>query len=127
MANASQHGPRPHATEQEKHEQGSSQRPQPEPSTTGTIVNAVTEKAKDLASGASELASGAKETVQEWGSAAADAASHAKQKAQECATSAAHKADHLGEDVTALIRRYPTQAFLVGLGVGFVLGQMRRP
>jgi hypothetical protein len=126
MAHAGQHGSSQRSTEQDKREPGSSQRPHPEPSTTGAIVSAVTEKARDLARGASEIASEAKETVHEWGSAAADAAGHAQQKAHECATSAAHKAESLGEDVTALIRRYPMQALFLGLGLGFVLGQMQR-
>jgi hypothetical protein len=86
----------------------------------------VTEKARDIASGASEMASGARETVQEWTSAAVDAAGQAKHKVQEFATSASHKAENFGEDVTALIRRYPMQALLLGLGAGFLLAQMQR-
>jgi hypothetical protein len=32
----------------------------------------------------------------------------------------------MGEDLTNLIRRYPVQAILVGLGVGFLVGQALR-
>jgi X-X-X-Leu-X-X-Gly heptad repeat protein len=125
VANTSQHGPSQRSTE-EKHGHGSSQSHKPEGSTAAGVVNTVTEKAKDLAGGASEMASGAKETVQEWTSAAVDAAGQAKHKVQEFATSASHKVENFGEDVTALIRRYPMQALLVGLGAGFLLAQVRR-
>jgi uncharacterized protein YjbJ (UPF0337 family) len=41
------------------------------------------------------------------------------------------KFDHLGEDLTDLIRRYPLQSLLVGLGLGFLLAgrghRQRRP
>jgi hypothetical protein len=72
------------------------------------------------------VASGAKETVEEWGSAAAEAAGQARQKAQDLARSAAHTAENFGEELTALIRRYPMQSLMLGLGTGFLLAQMRR-
>ena len=68
----------------------------------------------------------AKETVEEWSSAAAEAAGQAGHKAQDLARSAAHTAENFGEELTALIRRYPMQSLLVGLSVGFLLAQMRR-
>jgi uncharacterized protein YjbJ (UPF0337 family) len=36
------------------------------------------------------------------------------------------KLDHLGEDFTGLIRRYPLQSLLVGLGLGFWLAGRRK-
>jgi hypothetical protein len=126
VANASQHGPSQRSSGEEKHAQGSSQRPQAETSTAGAIVNMVTERAKDLASGASAIASEAKETFQEWSSAAGEAAGQAEHKAQKFATSAAHQAENFSAHIVALIRRYPMPALLLGFGAGFVLGQMRR-
>jgi ElaB/YqjD/DUF883 family membrane-anchored ribosome-binding protein len=114
MANVGQHGSSYRPTEQARREQGAGQRLPPESSPAGTIANVVTEKAKDLVSGA-------KDTVQEWGSAAAEAACQTKHKAQELASTAAHKAESFGEDMTNMIRRYPMQALLVGFGVGFLL------
>ena len=36
------------------------------------------------------------------------------------------KFDHLGEDFRGLVRRYPLQSILVGLGLGFLLGGRKR-
>jgi ElaB/YqjD/DUF883 family membrane-anchored ribosome-binding protein len=80
----------------------------PEGSTAGGIVNAVKEKVHDVAVGASDLAGKAKDKVVEFASAAAS------------------KAGDLGQGVTALIRRYPLQALLVGFGVGFLVAQLIR-
>jgi ElaB/YqjD/DUF883 family membrane-anchored ribosome-binding protein len=38
-----------------------------------------------------------------------------------------HGLEDMTEDVTALVRRYPMQAVLVGLGIGFLLGQTFSP
>ena len=89
-------------------------------SRTEGLVETVKEKAKDLASGASEMVDEAKEKVEEWASDAARVATQAKDKAQEYASTAAHKAEELGENVTGLIRRYPMLTLLVGFGIGFL-------
>src|SRR5262245_21985235 len=70
------------------------------------VVETVKEKVQDVAAGASALASRATET------------------AQEAASVVAEKAGDFSEEVTRLIRRYPMQALLVGLGVGFLMGQI---
>ena len=36
------------------------------------------------------------------------------------------KFDHLGEDFRGLVRRYPLQSLLVGLGLGFLLAGRKR-
>jgi hypothetical protein len=36
------------------------------------------------------------------------------------------KFDHLGEDFRGLVRRYPLQALLVGLGLGFLLAGRKK-
>ena len=36
------------------------------------------------------------------------------------------KFDHLGEDVRGLVRRYPLQSLLIGLGLGFLLAGRKR-
>ena len=98
----------------------------PEGSTAGGIVEAVKEKVHDVAVGASDLAGKAKDTAQEWASAVGGAAVQAKDKAVELVSAAASKAGDLGHSVTALIRRYPLQALLVGFGVGFLVAQVIR-
>ena len=37
-----------------------------------------------------------------------------------------NKFDHLGEDIKGLVRRYPLQTLLVGLGLGFLLAGRKR-
>jgi ElaB/YqjD/DUF883 family membrane-anchored ribosome-binding protein len=116
MANTGPQGSSQHG-QQGRREQGTGHPSQTGASKPADIVTSLTEKAQDVASGA-------RETVQEWGSAAADAAGQAGHKAQELARSAAHRAENVGEDLTALIRRYPMQSCLLGLGVGFLLAQL---
>src|SRR5207237_7388375 len=113
MARAGAQGSSQHAGEQARREQATGHRSQTEPSRGGSIVTTVTEKAQDLASGA-------KETVEEWGSAAAEAAGQARQKAQDVARSAAHTAENFGEELTTLIWRYPMQGIILGLGGGYL-------
>ena len=126
MANTSQYVTGQCPTEHEEFGSSVGQSIHPASSTAEGIVNTVTEKAKNLASSASNLASEAKETVEDWSCTAAQAASQVKEKAQAFATTAAHRAESLGEDMTTLIRRYPTQALLIGFGVGFLLSRLRR-
>jgi hypothetical protein len=95
---------------------------------TSGVVGAVEEKVQDMATSASQLAGKVKDTAEEWASCVGGAAVQAKDKAHEVAEAAAEKVGELGQDVTALIRRYPLPALLVGVGMGFLLGQMmRRP
>lgn len=119
MANTSGYGPGQRSTEQGMPGQSSRQQRTTEASTAGSVAHTVAEKAK-------EVASETMEAVEQWGSAAAEAAEQAKQKAQQFATTAVHKAESFGDDLTAMIRRYPMQALLLGLGAGFLLAQMKR-
>src|SRR5690242_8674287 len=76
MATTGPQGSSQHASEQGRRGQATGHRSQTEASGAGNIVSAVTEKLQDAASGA-------KETVEEWGSAAAGAAGQARHKAQD--------------------------------------------
>lgn len=87
-------------------------------------VGVVKEKVHDAAAGASELADRATDKAQEWASAVSDAAAHAKDDAQHMATATVEKVEDLAKEMTALIRRYPLQALLVGIGAGFLLGEL---
>lgn len=104
----------------------------------GGIAETVTEKAKDVRAAVSDTASQAKEKVQEWtatatektkeaAAAAGNYAVQAKDKVQEWTSTAVDSTgDALGDvskELTALVRRYPLQALLVGAAVGFVLGR----
>jgi hypothetical protein len=90
----------------------------------GGILETMKEKAMDVASGASEMMSGAKDKVQEWASDAVDAAGVVKDKTQEFASAAAHKAGDFGAEVTSLMRRYPIPTLLVGFGIGILAARM---
>jgi gas vesicle protein len=96
----------------------------------GNIFETVKEKAKDVASSASDLMSGAKEKVKEkvheWAGDAADAAGVVKEKTQEFATAAVHKAENFGEGLTNLMRRYPIPTLLIGFGIGILAARMMR-
>lgn len=90
------------------------------------VLEAAKDKAHDIAEGATHFASKAKDTATEWASSAADAASRAGESVKEAAGTAIDKAEDLGANVTSLIRRYPIESMLVGLGVGFLLAQACR-
>jgi hypothetical protein len=94
---------------------------------TSGVIGAVKEKVHDVAAGASELVGKATDKAQEWASSVGDAAVHANDKAQQVASATVEKAGDLGKDVTALIRRYPIPALLVGVGTGFLLSQVLHP
>ena len=79
-----------------------------------------------VAADASDLVGKAKDTAQQMASSVGGAAVQAKDKAVEFTSAAVNKAGDIGQDVTALIRRYPFQSLLVGVGVGFLLAQLMR-
>src|SRR5579883_2787230 len=89
--------------------------------TTAPAVEKVTETAKDMAAAVGEVAGQAKDKVQEW---SATAFTQVKDTTQELAGAASDKAADFGKDLTALIRRYPLQALLVGFGAGLLFGRV---
>jgi hypothetical protein len=81
-----------------------------------------------MATSASQVAGKVKDTAEEWASSVGSAAVQAKDKSQEVVGAAAENVGEVGQEVTALIRRYPLPALLVGAGVGFLLAKMlQRP
>ena len=86
-----------------------------------SVVEAVKDKVQAAAAGASDLASAAKDTAGEWASAVGDAVVHVKDKVRDVASAAGEKASEMGQDLTALIRRYPVQSLLASLGAGFLV------
>jgi hypothetical protein len=75
---------------------------------TSGVVGTVTEKARDLASGATEAAGQAWEST--------------KRHTREWASTAADTAQDAYEGFGNFIRRYPVASLLGALGVGFLLG-----
>jgi ElaB/YqjD/DUF883 family membrane-anchored ribosome-binding protein len=103
---------------------GTGQRP--EESGLGGAASAVKDKAKELATSASDVAGQVKDTAREWASSAASGAERAwdstRQQAQHMASEVAHRAENAWDDVNNFIRRNPFPALLAALGVGFLLG-----
>jgi ElaB/YqjD/DUF883 family membrane-anchored ribosome-binding protein len=88
------------------------------------LAGKATDKAQEWASSVGDAAVHAKDKAQQWASSVGDAAVHAKDMAKEAASATVEKAGDLGKEVTALIRRYPIPALLLGVGAGFLLGQV---
>ena len=91
---------------------------------TSGVVGAAKEKVQDMAEGASQLAGKVKDTAEEWASSVGSAAVQAKDKVQGVAGAAVEKVGEVGQELTALIRRYPLPALLTGVGVGFLLAHL---
>ena len=79
------------------------------------------DKVKEVVEAASHLTDNARNKAEEWTAYAGDVASGAKDQTQEFAEAVAEKAVGLSRDVSALVRRHPVPALLVGLGVGFLI------
>lgn len=138
---------------------GSEYKPDSYGSAVGGTATAIKEKAKDVASTASEMATQAKDKAQEWASTASSKANDVRSNVGEGIESFAGKIrdkapeqgmlgsaaagvantieaagsylrDHdfgeMGQEVTNVIRRYPIQAILVGVGLGFLLARATR-
>jgi len=88
------------------------------------VIGTVTEKMRDVAAGAADMAGKASDKVHEWASSVGDATVDAKDKAQQVASATVTKVGELGKDVTALVRRHPIMALVVGFGAGFLVGQV---
>jgi len=76
------------------------------------VLDQVKHKAEDAADKANAYAHEAKDKVEHWAEDACDVAGD--------------KLGTLGNDVTSMVRKYPIQALLVGLGVGLLLGRVSR-
>ena len=92
----------------------------------GSAASTVKEKAKDLASGAGDMASQVKDTARDWASSAASGAQHAwestRDEARHLAGQVAHTAENAWDGLGDVIRRHPVPSLLIALGVGFLLG-----
>lgn len=93
----------------------------------GILAN-VTEKAKEVAATVGEAAIEAKEKVGELAATAVEKVGEAKHNVQEWASAATDEAGQTmkgaGQELTALVRRYPVPALLVGFGLGFLLARV---
>jgi ElaB/YqjD/DUF883 family membrane-anchored ribosome-binding protein len=92
----------------------------------GSAASTVKEKAKDIASGASDMASQVKETARDWASSVKSGARHAwestRDEARHLAGQMAHTAENAWDGLGDFIRRNPVPSLLIALGAGFMLG-----
>jgi hypothetical protein len=103
------------------------------------ILDTAKDKVKEMASGAADLAIAAKDKakdltvsakdkVKDVATATGDLAVQAKDKVQDWTATAADKTSEtvqeVGQELTALVRRYPVQSLLVGFAVGFLLARV---
>jgi len=96
-------------------------------SDTGGMVDKAKDTVQHLADRAGDYAGQAREKVAEWAGDAGDSAKQAGRKVQEWAGDAYdYASDHVGDfgkDMTAMIRRNPIPAVLIGFGLGLLLGR----
>jgi ElaB/YqjD/DUF883 family membrane-anchored ribosome-binding protein len=84
-----------------------------------SLTQGVKDQTKEIMDSAGEMAGQARDKVQQF-------ANQAKDFAQEYGSVAFDKAEDIGKELTSMIRRYPLQALLVGLGIGMLLGRVSR-
>ncbi len=125
MAGPTNHGPS--FTEQPRQSTTGTPPNRPEESgMIGSAASTVKEKARDIASSASEMAGQVRDTAREWASSAGDKAQHAwestRDEARHLAGQVAHTAENAWEGLGDVIRRNPVPSLLIALGVGFMLG-----
>ena len=125
MAGPTNHGPS--FTEQSRQPTAGAQHNRPEESgMLGSAASTVKEKAKDLASSASDMAGQVRDTARDWASSATSGAQHAwdstRSEARHLAGQVADTAENAWDGVGDFIRRNPVPSLLIALGVGFMLG-----
>ena len=125
MAGPTNHGPS--FQEQPRQSTTGTQHNRPEESgMLGSAASTVKEKAKDLASGASDMAGNLRDTARDWASSAADKAQHAwestRSGASHLASNVADTTSNAMDSLADVIRRNPVPSLLIALGVGFMLG-----
>ena len=125
MAGPTNHGPS--FQEQSRQPTTGMQQNRPEESgMLGSAASTVKEKARDIASSASDMASQVKDTARDWASSAASGAQHAwestKSGARDLASNVADTTSNAMDSLSAVIRRNPVPSLLIALGVGFMLG-----
>ena len=96
----------------------------------GAALDTAKEEIKTDAHSVGEMASWAKDKVKEVVDEAGHTAKQAGDKIQKWAgdtyEATSHAAGDFGREVTALVRKYPVPALLVGFGVGMLLGRVSR-
>lgn len=99
-------------------------------STGGGLMDTAKQNVNAVADKASDIAGQAREKVREWAGDAGEGVTQAADKVQHWAEDAyQYSGEHLGEfgrEATAMIRRYPIQALAIGFGLGLLLGRASR-
>ena len=124
MAGPTNHGPS--FSEQPRQPTAGAQQNRGDEGMLSSAASTVKEKAKDLASGASDMAGNLRDTARDWASSAADKAQHAwestRSGASHLASNVADTTSNAMDSLADVIRRNPVPSLLIALGVGFMLG-----
>jgi hypothetical protein len=120
MSRQSHHGPT--FTEQEHRHDSGAHGGRHEEGGLGGTVQAVKDKARDLASGASDVAGQVKDKARDWTSSAASGAGQAWDATRREVSDWAASAENAWEGVDSFVRRYPLPSLLIALGLGFAVG-----
>jgi ElaB/YqjD/DUF883 family membrane-anchored ribosome-binding protein len=96
----------------------------------GGVIESVKDEVKAVAHSVADVASNAKDKVRELADDAAQSTKQAADKVQKWAGDTyevtSQAAGDFGREVTALVRKYPVPALLVGFGMGMLLGRVSR-
>ena len=96
----------------------------------GWTVDRMMHSVGSVASTVADYAGEAKDKVKEMAAGAGDTAKHTAEKVQQWAGDAydatSHVAGDFGKECTALVRRFPVPALLVGFGLGMLIGRSVR-
>jgi ElaB/YqjD/DUF883 family membrane-anchored ribosome-binding protein len=84
-------------------------------------VDTLKEKARDLTSGASDIAGQVRGTAQEWAQTARSGAEQAWDSSRQFASNVADRAGDALEGAGNFVRRYPVATVLCAFGAGFLL------
>jgi ElaB/YqjD/DUF883 family membrane-anchored ribosome-binding protein len=94
------------------------------------VAQSAKQAGEGLLNRAGDMASTARDKVEDWAGDARDAVQHAGEKAQRWAGDAydatADSVSDFGNEVTAMVRKHPLPALLIGFGVGLLLGRTMR-
>lgn len=93
---------------------------------TGGMMGTIRDKARDLASGAADMAGTVKDKAKEWGQSVAHGAERAwdttRDTAQQWGHTVADTASDAWDGAGNFIRRYPIASLGIAFGIGFILG-----
>jgi hypothetical protein len=87
------------------------------------VMDTLKEKARDLTSGASDVAGQVRDTAQDWARTAGSTAQQAWDSTRQLASNVADRAGDYWDGAGSFVRRYPFATVLCAFGAGFLFRQ----